>query len=159
MAQSLQGAELTLPQQQYVETIAELVRADGAARLSRLAARLQVRLPSASEAVARLVRGGMAVRRSRFEIGLTPAGQRLAGRLDRRHRALRRFMVEILGMGGGEADRLACRVEHWVGPAFADRLLRLADVLERQPATMRKLAGRRSARARTGRPGARRKGR
>ncbi len=146
--------DLSLAQQQYVETIAELECEQGGARLSRLAERLGVSRPTASEAVARLVARKMVERRSRFELVLTPAGRRVAEQLERRHAALRRFMVEVLLMNRREADELACRVEHWVGPDFVDRLLRLADELKqkkrRQALKPRsKMAGRRRSKATT----------
>ena len=142
---------LSLAQQQYVETIAELERG---ARVSRLAERLGVSRPAASEAVARLVARKMVERRSRFELVLSPAGRRVADQLERRHAALRRFMVEVLSMNRREADELACRVEHWVGPDFVDRLLKLADELKQQkrrqaPKPRPKTAGRRRSRATT----------
>ena len=83
--------EISLPQQRYVESILELGGRDGYVRTSELAAHLDVRLPSVSEAVKRLVKRGLAVRKSRFEIGLTERGRRIAEQLERRQEALERF--------------------------------------------------------------------
>ena len=79
---------VSLPQQRYIESILELGGRDGYVCTSELAAHLDVRLPSVSEAVKRLVKRGFAVRKSRFEIGLTERGRRIAEQLDRRQKAL-----------------------------------------------------------------------
>jgi DtxR family Mn-dependent transcriptional regulator len=121
---------LSLAQQNYVEALAELCREVGYARTTDLAEKLHVRMPSVSQVVGRLVAQGIAERRSRSEIVLTARGRRLASQLEWRHRALRRFMVRIMGMDPVEADTMACRVEHSIDGRFADRLSRLAEYLE-----------------------------
>ncbi len=132
---------LSLSQQQYVEAIASLVRDKGRARTTDVARILGVRLPSVTEAVRRLNSLGLTLRRSRFEIALTPRGWRIAEQLDGRQAALRRFMVEILAMPPELADEVACRVEHCVDRGFADRLAALADYMAtRDPAARRKAA-------------------
>ena len=122
---------LTLAQQQYVETIADLVKRTGEARTTDLARCLGVSLPSASEAVSRLVEAGIAARKSWHEIALTADGQAISQQLERRHSVLRRFMVDVLGMREPDADANACRIEHCVGPAFVNRLTSFADFFER----------------------------
>jgi len=123
---------LSLPQQQYVEVIDELVREAGLARITDVAERLDVRLPSASQVVKRLVDNGLAVRNERLEVGLTARGRMIAEHLDRRHQALRRFMVDVMAMDADRADELACRIEHCVDGRFAERLVDLAEFLERE---------------------------
>ncbi len=123
---------LSLPQQRYIEVIDELMREQGAARVTDIAARLDVRLPSASQAVKRLVENGLATRNAQLEVELTRNGRGIAGQLQRRHHALRRFMVEVMAMEHGRADELACRIEHCVDGQFAERLVDLAEFLEQE---------------------------
>lgn len=136
------GAEsLSLPQQNYVEVIAQLVRNEGHARTTDVAERLGVSLPSASEAVKRLAQLGLVERRSRFQILLTGKGKRIADGLERRHRALKAFMVNVMAMREDKADEVACRVEHCVDGEFAERLRRLAEFLEQEyPWTLKGIA-------------------
>jgi DtxR family Mn-dependent transcriptional regulator len=123
---------LSLPQQRYIEVIAGLIHEHGQARMTAVAERLEVQLPSASEAVKRLVENGLASRNARFDIGLTRKGKRIAEQLDTRHQALKRFMVDVMAMEGTRADELACRIEHSVDKEFTERLLAVAGLLERE---------------------------
>ena len=123
---------LSLPQQRYIEVIAELNAVQGRARMTDVAERLGVRLPSASEAVKRLVANGLALRPARSEVALTQEGQRIAHQLDARHQALKRFMVNMMAMDTDRADTLACRVEHCVDTEFAKRLVDLVAFMERE---------------------------
>jgi DtxR family Mn-dependent transcriptional regulator len=133
--------DLSLAQQRYVEVIGGLIRDKGRARTTDVAEALQVSLPSVSEAVKRLVRQGIAVRAGRFEIGLSEEGSRIAGQLESRHGALRRFMVDVMAMKKERADEVACRVEHCVDGDFAERLRKLAEFLEREyPETLQGIA-------------------
>lgn len=126
-----QPEALSLPQQRYVETIEELCRTTGSAHTSDLAMRMNVRMPSVSEAVTRLVSQGVAKRNSRHTIELTPKGRAIAEQLKQRHKALLLFMTEVMAMEPARADAMACRIEHCVDKEFADRLLMLAGFLER----------------------------
>ncbi len=137
---NMSGA-VSLPKQNYIESIADLVRERGRARTTDLAERLGISLPSVSEAVKRLVKLGFAVRKSRFEIGLTTKGRAIARQLEHRQNALRRFMVEVMAMRPHRADEMACRIEHFVDREFSDRLLELAEFMEhRHPRTLKRIS-------------------
>ncbi len=130
-----------MAQQNYVETIADLCRLRGYARTSELAVRLNIRMPSVSEAVTRLVEQGLAVRSSRHEIELTPKGRVIAGQLRQRQEALLLFMTEVMAMEKEKAEAMACRIEHCVDKEFADRLLLLAEFFEQKhPETLKAIA-------------------
>ena len=123
-------SDISLKQQNYVETIYELVRTNGKARTTDLADRLNVSLPSVSEAVTRLVKLQIAVRKSWHRIDLTRRGRAIAVDLEKRHKTLRSFMVNVLAMDQTLADNNACRVEHCIDPAFVNRLTQFADFVE-----------------------------
>ncbi len=124
--------DLSLPQQRYIEVVGELLSEHGKVRLTDVAGRMAVSLPSASEAVKRLVEMGIASRNADHGIDLTDEGRQIAGQLDRRHQALKRFMVDVMAMASDRADEVACRVEHCVDKEFADRLLDLARFMEKE---------------------------
>ena len=131
MIESCKSVEdLSLAQQRYVERIDELCRVNGHAHTSDLASGLGVSMPSVTEAVSRLSERGVAIRRPGHEIVLTEHGARIAEQLSRRHLALRRFMTEVMAMEPERADQVACRVEHCVDADFAERLSRMAELLE-----------------------------
>ncbi len=134
-------ADLSPALQQYVEAIAALCRRHGHAHPVALSSALGVRMPSVTQAVGRLVARGLAARLPGREVRLTPSGRTVAARLRRRHHALRRFMVTVLGMVPHEADAAACRLEHCEDGTMFERLDRLARLLSRRhPAVLRDLA-------------------
>lgn len=133
--------DFSWPQQAYIEVIAEVIREKGTASTTDVANRLSVTLPSVSEAVGRLVGLGLVTRKSRFEIGLTAQGQQVAEQLDRRHESLRQFMTGVMAMENEEADKVACRLEHYVDGDFAERLVQLAEFLKlKHPQALRGIA-------------------
>lgn len=123
--------ELSLPQQNYVEAIAELIDDHGHAHPARIADRLKVRKPSVTEAVDRLVEIGI-VRREDQKVLFTEKGAGIASELSGRHATLRSFMVEILGMEKEQADTAACRMEHSVGPRFIKKIRSLHEFLKKE---------------------------
>lgn len=122
--------ELSLPQQNYVEAIAELIDDHGHAHPAKIAEQLKVRKPSVTEAVGRLVELGIA-RRSNQEVYFTKKGELIADELSGRHEALLSFMVKVLGMDEKDADKAACRMEHNANPRFIKRLKMLQDFMQR----------------------------
>ena len=119
----------TQTQQRYVETIDALGASGQGASTVALARKLGVSAPSVTEAVRRLLDLGIVVRRGWHVIELSPRGRRVAGQLERRHKALRQFMVEVLAMSAAQADTNACLIEHCADSGFVSRLGRLADFL------------------------------
>ena len=113
----------SLAQQNYIEVIADLVRHNGRARTCDIAEKLDVRLPSVSEVVRRLVSAGLVCRKSRHEIVLAPKGQAIVDQLDRRQKALHHFMTDTLGFDDGRAEKMACELEHCVDVSFIESLL------------------------------------
>ena len=101
--QALQG--LSTKQQSYIEALHELASSGEPVSTSDVSAHLKVSLPSASEAVSRLVKLGYIRRPSYRQIALTEKGTDIASNLSERHRTLGRFMVTVLGMTQDGADR------------------------------------------------------
>jgi DtxR family Mn-dependent transcriptional regulator len=79
-------------------------------------------------------------------ITLTPRGRRLAEEVARRHRILKEFLVEVLGLNEDEAEENACRMEHAVDRRLLDHLRRFAEYLQAAPVRrkdwMRRFRGR-----------------
>ena len=119
---------LTVPQQNYVEVIAELAERHGHAHSVEIARTLGVRKPTVTEAVARLLGMGI-VKKTGMEIVLTKKGRDIAGDLSNRHETLRAFMVDVLDMDPMEADDAACRIEHTVSASFTARLHSFAEFM------------------------------
>ncbi len=100
----------------YTELIADLIAANGEARIADIARRLGVAHPTVSKAIARLKREGLATARPYRGIFLTEAGVAMAKSVRQRHRLV---VVLLLAVGApreaAEAD--AEGIEHYVSAA------------------------------------------
>ena len=121
------GRDLTDAMEDYLEAILELHESKGTARVKDIAQRLEVRMPTVTEAIQGLVRRGL-VRHERYEdVGLTRKGREVARETQRRHAGIRRFLTELLGLRRAQAEREACAIEHAMRPATVDRLLEFVE--------------------------------
>lgn len=99
----------------YVELIADLVRANGAARVVDIAKSLGVSHVTVVRAVARLQQQGLVVTEPYRAIELTPTGRRLATDARRRHEIVVDFLIN-LGVPRDVAEIDAEGIEHHVSP-------------------------------------------
>jgi len=122
-------ADLSLPRQNYLETIFALCEAHGHAHGKMIAERMGVRMPSVSEALRGLAEAGLVHYRQRQAVTLTEKGMAIARELAERHAVLAAFYERILGCTRRRADELACRVEHVVDADFIRRMRRVSGLL------------------------------
>ena len=98
----------------YTELIADLIACDGEARTTDIAERLGVAHPTASKAIARLKREGLAVARPYRGVFLTDAGKAMAERSRQRHRLVVDLLLAVgvpaRGGRGGRRRRRALRL-------------------------------------------------
>lgn len=97
----------------YVEMIADLAAEFGEARITEIAARLGVAHPTATKAVARLKREGLAVSRPYRGVFLTEAGEALAEQVRARHRTVV-ALLRAVGVPEDLAELDAEGIEHHV---------------------------------------------
>ena len=57
----------------------------------------------------------------------------VAAEIVRRHSALERFLVNVLGIDEKEADEAACKMEHAVPKPIIDRLVKYSEYVEKCP--------------------------
>lgn len=79
----------------YVELIAELIAATGEARMTDIAARLGVSVPTVAKTIGRLRRDGLVRSKPYRSIGLTDEGRDLAARTKERHDVVYAFLLAI----------------------------------------------------------------
>lgn len=112
----------------YVEMIGDLMAAHGEARVADIAQRMGVAHPTATKAVARLKREGLATARPYRGVFLTDAGAALAETVRERHRTVVAFLVAV-GVPPEVAETDAEGLEHHVSRRTLDafeRFLRRA---------------------------------
>jgi len=100
----------------YAEMIDDLSRDMGEARITDIAARMGVTHPTATKAVARLKREGLAVSRPYRGVFLTEDGIALAARVRARHRVVVDLLVAV-GVPQETAELDAEGLEHHVSDA------------------------------------------
>ena len=99
----------------YTEMIDDLIREHGEARVADIAQRIGVAQPTATKAVARLKREGLAVSRPYRGVFLTEEGRAMAIEARARHRTVRDLLVAV-GVPAAVAEIDAEGMEHHVSP-------------------------------------------
>jgi DtxR family Mn-dependent transcriptional regulator len=110
----------------YLKAILQAQRAsDDDGRLvpmGQLAAALGVVPGTATTMVKTLAESGLVRYEPYMGVRLTPAGERLAALVLRRHRLIEQFLVQVLGMNWSEVHDEAERLEHAVSERLIDRI-------------------------------------
>ena len=97
----------------YAEMIGDLIAMHGEARVADIAERMGVAHPTATKAVARLKREGLATSRPYRGVFLTDAGAALADQVRARHRTVVDLLIAI-GVPRENAEADAEGIEHHV---------------------------------------------
>ncbi|THD76005.1 manganese-binding transcriptional regulator MntR [Thalassobius vesicularis] len=97
----------------YVEMIGDLIAEFGEARVADIAARMGVAQPTATKAIARLKREGLATSRPYRGVFLTDEGARLADHVRARHRTVVELLIAV-GVPADIAELDAEGIEHHV---------------------------------------------
>ncbi|MBP0482466.1 manganese-binding transcriptional regulator MntR [Sagittula salina] len=97
----------------YVELVSDLLAEHGEARIADIASRMGVAQPTATKAVARLKREGLATARPYRGVFLTDEGAALADRVRARHRTVVALLIAV-GVPEETAELDAEGIEHHV---------------------------------------------
>ena len=106
----------------------ELAGADEGARTTDVATRLGVSKASVNQAMGLLVDRGLISREKYGPVYLTEEGRNAAQAVCRRHRAIKSFLVSVLGIDESVAEEDACQIEHVVSK---ETMASLIDFMER----------------------------
>jgi len=104
-------SRLSLPQQNYIETIYALCLEHEHAHTKAIADKLDVKMASVTEAMLSLATQGLVNYHPRQPVTLTQSGMNVADKLHKRHRILADFFV-LIGCNPESAEKTACKVEH-----------------------------------------------
>ena len=119
----MDNTDLREASEDYLEAILNLEDDKGEVRSIDVANFLNVSRPSVNKAVGVLKEMGMVEQEPYSPIKLTDLGRMKASEVDRRHRALRRFLIEVLGVGPTTADDDACKIEHVISKQTMEKLI------------------------------------
>ncbi len=100
----------------YLETIHILDAEQGVVRVKDIADRMRISRASVSGAMNHLEKRGLVSHPRYDRIRLTESGADLAINVYEKHRIIRHFLRNVLGLNDAVAERDACRIEHSIGP-------------------------------------------
>ena len=129
----MKNIEISSSLEDYLEAIACIVETNGHAHTKDIAQRLNVKMPSVSNALQILASKGLVKYQSHAPVVLTAAGTQRAAVIRRRHTVLKTFFTDILKLLEEEADLVACRVEHTVGEKVMSRFVVLTEGIMNRP--------------------------
>jgi len=111
----------------YLEAIFHLEREGRVARVRDIASRMSVQMPSVTGALRALAARDLVNHVPYSYVTLTPAGERVAREMVRRHEVLTSFLTDLLGLAPQVAERNACHMEHAIEPVVLDRLVEFVE--------------------------------
>jgi len=114
--------QLSASLEDYLEAIYHIVDRKQAARAKDIVESMGVHNSSVTQALRSLSDKGLVNYAPYDLVTLTEAGQVAAASVVERHRALRSFLVEVLGMESDQAEHDACRLEHDISQDLLERL-------------------------------------
>jgi len=125
--------EQTASMEDYLEAIANLGEGRKVVRVKQISEMLGVKMPSVTSALKKLS-GQELVEHERYgHIKLTPEGDKIAGDVISRHKALTRFFAQALGINPQTAEEDACKIEHVISPLSMERLAKFVEFIEACP--------------------------
>ena len=114
--------ELTSSYEDYIEAIYDLsLKGDGSVRSVDVASELGFSKASVARATKNLREAGYIEQERYGEIHLTEKGKEYGRRILDRHRVLRAFLIDILGVDKETADAEACEMEHTISQNTMDK--------------------------------------
>ncbi len=116
-------------EEEYLESIYEVVQDKGYAKVKDISDVMDVGLSSVTEMFQKLDDKGYINYKKYSGVTLTEKGEDKAVELSEKHEVLRDFFV-ILGVDEDIADEDACNIEHVVRPETMDRLTQFVDFIE-----------------------------
>ncbi len=120
---------MTSSLEDYLEAVFVLSKQKTSVRLTDIAEHLGVSKPSVNRAVNTLTQNGFLEHVTYGDIIITPAGESYAANVLRRHKLIKQFLMDKLGVDEKTAENDACQMEHVMSAVTIDKLY---EYLERQ---------------------------
>lgn len=125
--------DLTASQEDYLEAIFHISEEKMAARAKDIASYLNVKAASVTGAL-RILGKLELINYAPYDlITLTAHGRVIAQEVVYRHKALEKFLIDVLGINEKDADAAACKMEHHVPKAIIERLVKYAEYVDHCP--------------------------
>lgn len=112
---------VTKSMEDYLEAALLIEQNQGRIRITDIARFLGVRMPSVTGMVKTLVERGYMEHDRYGDVHLTDKGRETAEKVLARHKVLKEFLVEVLGVDEEVAEKTACGMEHAMGQEVSER--------------------------------------
>ena len=103
---------LTSVMEDYLEAIFDLNNEKRVVRVKDIAKKLDVKMPTVTSMLKTLSKRGLVHYDKSENVGLAEKGSIVSGEMHRRHKILRRFLIDILNVGLKTSDEEAYKMEH-----------------------------------------------
>ena len=120
---------MTSSLEDYLEAVFVLSQKKDSVRLTDIAEHLGVSKPSVNRAVKTLTEIGFLEHVTYGDILITPQGESYAANVLRRHKLIKQFLMNTLGVDEENAENDACKMEHVMSPVTIEKLY---EYIERQ---------------------------
>ncbi len=121
---------ITQTMEDYLEVMYNLEKEKKIVRVKDIAKKMNVRMPTVTNMLKNLSECGL-VNYERYEyIELTDEGKKIGAEITRRHNALKKFLMNILGIDEKKAEDEACRMEHAVSGETLNRFVDFMEFIE-----------------------------
>ena len=124
---------LSASREDYLEAILLLLEKEPVVRVRDLARYLGVRMASVTGMVKTLAKDGLVVYKPYGYVLLTDEGRSQAERVLHRHKAIKEFLVSVLGVVSERAEEVACRLEHVLDGEMVERFAAFSEFVRRCP--------------------------
>jgi len=117
----------------YLEAILTLKEKNKIARVRDISQLMNVKPPSVASALHTLSRDNFVIHESYGYVDLTPEGEKLAKKIQGRHKMLTKFLTEILCINPTTAAEDACRMEHAISQKTSKKLTKFLEFVQTCP--------------------------
>lgn len=121
--------KMTSSLEDYLEAVFVLSNMKGSVRVTDIAEYLGVSKPSVNRAINTLKESGFLEHIAYGQIVITPEGESYAANVLHRHKLIKQFLIDKLGVSEKRAEEDACKMEHVMS---AETIEKLYEYLERQ---------------------------
>jgi DtxR family Mn-dependent transcriptional regulator len=111
----------------YLETIAGIKKEKRVVRVKDISKEMKVKTSSVTAALGTLSKNDLVIHERYGYVDLTKKGEALAGKIQKRHDMLIKFLTEVLNVSKGVAEEDACRIEHVIS---TETYLKLTEFLK-----------------------------
>ncbi len=130
--------ELSASLENYLEVIASLTMVDGYALSNDIAEKMEVKRSSVTVALRNLADFDLITYKKYKPITLTAKGKEVADKIIYKHKNIKTFLKDLLGVEESIADKVACEMEHIIGSDVADRFVAFTKYIKSCPKSTEK---------------------